>query len=344
MILNAYAVLDLFTSVVRSLLALSLVVSGVIALRSWRKVLIVDARSKYEDRGYWLCILGGALLALSLAAWPLFYLLLHSYIPHWEGVMCVYGVTQVGQGSQGASRFLPGIVRSIEIMRPVFLFLIGAWFLAYFVNRACSGGMLGWRTSALAIFVGAVGLADAGLETAYLVIPKAEQQLASGCCSAARAGTRRPAAESRTLEASTVAWIGGAGILSVGGTLLGLAASWALPTGRRSMWWLGCLVAGSVAVLATMSYFLPHVAAPRLLHLPRHHCVYCMLSQVPDSIATMLMLTAGAFFVGWAAVAQACLEASRQDVAAEFRDRCLRWALVAYLGFAIMLCLQLFLA
>ena len=58
-------------------------------------------------------------VGLGLASWPLLYLLLQSYVPEWPDVMCIYGVTRVGAGSVGASRFLPGLVTALQVLKPL---------------------------------------------------------------------------------------------------------------------------------------------------------------------------------------------------------------------------------
>src|SRR5688572_24635059 len=105
MILNSYTILCAFIAVLRLLLGL-----GVLALAAgaWRR--LPGDRDRLEDRSYFVFLLTLTLLALNLASWPLLYLLLQSYVPHWAGVMCVYGVTRVGEGSVGPARLLPDVL------------------------------------------------------------------------------------------------------------------------------------------------------------------------------------------------------------------------------------------
>jgi hypothetical protein len=42
------------------------------------------------------------------------------------------------------------------------------------------------------------------------------------------------------------------------------------------------------------------VFAPRMMHLPFHHCLYCLWQYVPDSIIMYLLFILGTFSVGWA--------------------------------------------
>src|SRR5262249_49616077 len=122
---------------------------------------------------------------LNLLSWPLFYLLLQSYVPEWEGVMCIYGVTRIGAGSVGPARFLPPLVTALQAVKPALVFLSGAWFVLYLINRGTRTAPLTGRVHLLVLAAGLLGVADAAAEGAYLVIPKKEVFLSTGCCTAA---------------------------------------------------------------------------------------------------------------------------------------------------------------
>ena len=122
MILNPYAVLALALSLLRLAVALPVVGLGVRAWRAGRVEFATDARTGQEDRNYLLYLLGLLVLGLGLGSWPLLYLLLQSYVPEWPGVMCVYGVTRVGTGSPGPSRFLPPLLQFLQLAKPALVF------------------------------------------------------------------------------------------------------------------------------------------------------------------------------------------------------------------------------
>src|SRR5262245_5357977 len=119
MILNTFAILDMFVTLLRLLLAGLVVGLGWSAWRGWRRVVTAEARAGLEDRGYLLFALALLLLVLNLASWPLFYLLLDSYVPQWPGVMCIYGVTRIGAGSDGLSHCLPGLLAALQLLKPL---------------------------------------------------------------------------------------------------------------------------------------------------------------------------------------------------------------------------------
>src|SRR5205823_3152370 len=103
-------------------------------------------------------------------------------VPEWPGVMCIYGVTRVGAGSAGISRFLPGLIATLQALKPLLVFGSGAWFVLYLLNRRTRTGPLLGRVFLALVACGVLTVADAGVELAYLFIPKKEEVLATGCC------------------------------------------------------------------------------------------------------------------------------------------------------------------
>src|SRR5262249_43023551 len=141
-----------------------------------------EDRKALEDRCYLLFLLAGLLLLLDVLSWPLFYLLLQSYVAEWPGVMCVYGVSRIGTGSIGAARFLPTLVTVLQAAKPVLVFLSGAWFVLYLLNRRTRTAPLTGRVLGLVLAAGLLALGDAAAELTSLAIPKKEEFLSGGCC------------------------------------------------------------------------------------------------------------------------------------------------------------------
>jgi len=88
--------------------------------------------------------------------------------------MCIYGVTRIGTGSLGPSRFLPTLVTVLQATKPALVFLSGAWFVLHTLNRRTRTASLTGRVLVLLVLAGSLAVADAAVETAYLVIPKKE--------------------------------------------------------------------------------------------------------------------------------------------------------------------------
>src|SRR5438067_419399 len=185
MILNTYAVLAAFLALLRLVLGGAVVAAGVAGLR--HRAATPDDRTRDEDRGTLAFLLALLLVGLGVASWPLLYLLLQSYVPEWPGVMCVYGVTKIGEGSLGPSRYLPDLLRGLQAAKPALVFAGGAWVALYLLNRRTRTGPLRGRLFALLIPLGALAAADAAAELAYVAIPKKEEFPTAGCCTATRA-------------------------------------------------------------------------------------------------------------------------------------------------------------
>src|SRR5207248_2412367 len=62
------------------------------------------------------------------------------------------------------------------------------------------------------------------------------------------------------------------------------------------------LLLGASLALAVNAVFLVEVAAPRLLHLPFHHCPYDLVPQAPEGVLAVALFLLGTFAVGWAGV------------------------------------------
>jgi hypothetical protein len=302
LILNAYVVLDFFVVFLRSFLSI-LVFS--LASTCWVRRLYSEAREKKEEDRLYLVFLGALLLlALNVIFWPLLYLLLQSFVSEWPEVMCIYGVTRIGVGSVGASRFLPGLIAILEFAKPALVFVSGAWLLLYLVNRKSLTGPLTGRLLVALMILGLLALGDALLEGAYLVIPKKEVFVEAGCCTEAVAEQNRL---SRYLPRALIGedyrpWLIG-GYYGVNlGMILGLAC-YRFPArhgfGRIA---LSVLLAGALISLALNWLFLVEIAAPALLHRP-HHGPYDLLPEVPESVVAIVLFTLGSFAVGWAACA-----------------------------------------
>jgi hypothetical protein len=304
MILNAYAVLDAFLTALR--LGFALLVVG-LAVGAWRRVggpTSAEGQQALEDRCYLVLLVAAVLLGLNVASWPLFYLLLQSYVPQWPGVMCIYGVTQVGAGSQGPSRFLPGLVEALQWLKPAVVFTSGAWLALYLVDRRTATAPLRGRVLVCVVLLGLLGAADAVAEGAYLAIPKREEFLAAGCCAEAfDAETRATRLVPRAVVGEDyrpyLTEVYGAANV---GMIFALAGAAVLVRRGHSLAWLAPLPAAAVLTAAVSAAFLVEIAAPQLLHKPYHHCPYDLLPQVPESVAGVALFVLGSFCVGWACV------------------------------------------
>jgi hypothetical protein len=345
MILNAYAVLDAFFLLLRLGAGLLLIGLAAAAVRqAWGPEPTPEGRQRLEDRCYLLALVGLLAGVLNVASWPVFYLLLESYIPEWPGVMCVYGVTQVGRGSLGVSRFLPDLVRAVQVTKPVLVFLSGAWLVLYLLNRRTRTAPLTGRVLLLVLGLGVLAVSDATLEAAYVVIPKKEELPPLGCCTVAFRDGSRFAPEVLVGEEGRP-WLYAAYYAVNGAMILALFAWPRLRRGAaagRRAWLLALPAALSLAV---NGLFLTEVAAPLLLDMPSHHCPYDLLPKAPESLPAVFLFVLGGFAVGWAGVAS-WLGASRETEASlpPLVRRLLSLALSCYLASVGLMSLELALA
>jgi len=165
MILNAFAILAGFLAVLRLGLAVVLAVLALPVCLAGRSRAAQPARRTWlENRGYLLVLAAGSLAAISVLAWPLLYLVLESYIPHWPGVMCIYGVTQVGAGTQGASRHLPHLLVALEALKPALVLVSGGWLVLHLLNGRTATAPLSRRVAALVLVAAGLAVADAACE------------------------------------------------------------------------------------------------------------------------------------------------------------------------------------
>jgi hypothetical protein len=146
MILHAASLLALFVGLVEFVLGGAVVVLAGRALRRRR----LDPAA--VDAG--LPLLGHlatVLTAVAVVAWPLLYLLLDAYVPQWRGVVCIQGVTRIGEGSVGPARLLPPLLGVLQATKPALRARRGAW--------AAADGEPGHRHGALAAGLGALSSA-----------------------------------------------------------------------------------------------------------------------------------------------------------------------------------------
>jgi hypothetical protein len=347
MILNSYAVLLAAIALLRLLLGLLVVGVGTAAWGAARRPVTPEGRGALEDRCYLLFLLALLLVALNLVSWPLLYLLLQSYVPEWPGVMCIYGVTQIGQGSLGPSRFLPDLLRFLQLAKPALVFAGGAWFVLYLLNRRTHSAPLLGRLFVVLLPLGALAAADAAAELTYLAIPKKEESLSAGCCvgfaeAERSAGRFLPPV---LLSGAGRRWLRTAYYGANLGLILALAGYTHRPSAAPGSLALFLLLAGGTAVLAASGLFLVEVAAPTLLGLPDHHCAYDLVPQVPEAVVAVTFFLAGCFSLGWAGVARwlgRCRE-TEPFLAPTVRGL-LRLSLWGYLCSLLMLSLELALA
>jgi hypothetical protein len=298
LILNVFTLTVIFTS----LLTLVLLVAGAgstLVLRS--RETEQDGReheTSVENRLYLAFLLVAAALLCRGLNWPLFYLMLKSFIPDVPGAMCIFGTTQV----------MPALIRSLEVLKPILFFLIGAWFILYRIDRSTKAYSLTNRKFlffwVLCFLAGLDAIGDLALAATYT-----PPGIPVTCCTVIGdiqfpvARIKTPAIlGARGGELGTVLYHG-IHIFSVGivAALL-MTRRWkASGKGHKGALWLSLLLAIAVMVITCIAMI--DRIGPTLMKLPHHHCPYCLLQYVPVSIAFLGLELLGGFSLGWAFIA-----------------------------------------
>ena len=299
------------------------------------------AADRLESNTYLAGMLAYLLLGMSLASWLVFYLVLNSFVPQWPGAMCIYGVTQIGEGSRGMFGWLPRLVLLEQAMKPVLVFATGAALVLYRFYRRQGTRALLPRVAGALLVAAVVASVDATTELAYLSIPKRDNLPSSGCCSVSAEGREHePLPGPQYRQQLEAAYYACQAVMA--------ALVWRVANGQGER--LGArrllplLVMAAVTLWVSMR-FLIDVASPKLLHLPYHRCLYDLVPGVPESGVALLLLLGATFCVGWAALISALGRCP--DAAAELRTDGCRWcsyALLGYVGSTAMISFDLWLA
>jgi hypothetical protein len=287
MILNALSITMIFIGAVSVLLALWGGISSLILCRKWKRPSRPEEKTSLEDRSYLVFLIMVIVLLIRLINWPLFYVTLQSFISDIEGAMCIFGVTQVK----------PGLTRFLEFLKPIIFFLIGGWLILHLLDRSTKTSPLMRRKLLLLSILSLFVLIDS-LGDILLMIGIAPESLVS-CCTTITDILNRP---TRTTPESffgpeyaqslqILFFITHLALIGFVGVSLKFRMF------RRPILGLVFLFAilnGFIFILSQIEVF-----APKLMHLPFHHCLYCLWQYVPDSIVMYLLFILGTFSVGW---------------------------------------------
>jgi len=287
MILNALSITMIFIGALSALLAIWGGISSLILYRKWKRPAAPEEKTSLEDRSYLILLIMVIVLLVRLINWPLFYVTLQSFISDIEGAMCIFGVTQVKVG----------LTRFSEILKPITFFLIGGWLVLHVLDRATKTSPLMRRKLFLLSTISLLVLIDS-LGDIFLILGIAPESLVS-CCTTITDILNRP---TRTTPESifgpqyaqflqSIFLITHLALIGFVGLILRSKKP------RRAILGFLCLFSIVNAVLFLLSQI--EVFAPRMMHLPFHHCLYCLWQYVPDSIVMYLLFILGTFSVGW---------------------------------------------
>ena len=293
MILNALSITMIFLGVLSVLLTIWGGTSSLILYRKWKRPSRPEEKTSLEDRSYLILLIMAIVLLVRLINWPLFYITLQSFISDIEGAMCIFGVTQVK----------PGLTRFLEFLKPITFFLIGGWLILHILDRATKTSPLMRRKLFLLSIISLLVLIDS-LGDIFLILGIAPESLVS-CCTTITDILNRPTRT--TPEAffgpeyahplQVLFFITHLALIGIIGITLKSKTLGITFLRRRPISGLLFLFAILNAFIFLLSQI--EVFAPRMMHLPFHHCLYCLWQYVPDSILLFTFFSLGTFSVGW---------------------------------------------
>jgi len=277
----------IFIGALSALLAIWGGISSLILYRKWKRTATPEEKTSLEDRSYLVLLIMVIVLLIRLINWPLFYVTLQSFISDIEGAMCIFGVTQVKAG----------LTRFLEFLKPTNFFLIGGWLMLHVLDRATKTSPLMRKKLLLLSIISLFVLIDS-MGDIFLMIGIAPESLVS-CCTTVTDILNRP---TRTTPESifgpeyaqslqVLFFITHLALMGFIGVTLKFRIFRRLILGLLSLF----------AVLNAFVFLLSQIEvfAPRMMHLPFHHCLYCLWQYVPDSIVMFLLFILGTFSVGW---------------------------------------------
>ncbi len=248
--------------------------------------------ARTEDRLYLLFWLGTVFLLLRFLAWPLFYFSLHSFISEISGAMCIFG----------ARNLLPVLTRLLEVVKPLLFYAGFVWLMLFRLERFGSrtaGGMIGRRRGLLLLCLcSVIGLLDSW-GSVFLWL-RSDAELAVSCCTTITdIPTRFTVWIPESLfgpEYTRLLWFGyfvcnAAVVLSgifIHKRLMATAGV------KRDLFVLFLFVLIN-CVGGVFAYI--EVIAPRLMALPFHHCLYCMMQNVLDAPVFVSLFILGNIFI-----------------------------------------------
>jgi hypothetical protein len=328
-ILNTFALTSLFIGIISLIMMLTAGISAFHYYRRWKKSEAPDERAWAENRLYLVFLLAFTALLLRVVSWPLFYITLEGLVPLVPGAMCIFGVTRVA----------PLFTLFLEILKPVTFFLIGAWLILHRLDLSLKTHPLMRRSLVLLFFVSALVCVEALAELIF-VFTFSPPGIPVSCCTAI-ADVEMPAIP------LVPKWILGPQYQPILVTLyhglnLGLAGFIGLAVWKR--WckkesWRRRLLLSFLAMTALINGVVGYLAlkesiGPRLMNLPDHHCIYCLLQYRTASIAIVTLFIVGTFCALWALFLDLTGRTTGEGeiMLSRFVKNLLLWALCSLLG------------
>jgi hypothetical protein len=288
MILNTFALTALFIGTISLLLTVGSVFSALYFFHQSKKCEGIDEKARMEVRIHLSLLLLLTAFLLRLVSWPLFYILLQSYVPSVTGAMCIFGVTRV----------MPVFIAFLQILKPLAFFMVGGWLIFYSLDLSLKAHPLVSKSICFLTIASAVAAADCAAEILFIFL-FAPPGVAVSCCTAV-SDLVLPTVPllPKALFSVQYRHVLIAAYHSINIALLGLLGLLIWRKYAKSP--LLSLLAMMVFINSLISYgAFKEYLGPSLMHLPDHHCLYCLLQYRPSSIAILGLLILGYFLALW---------------------------------------------
>ncbi len=340
MIVNPWTVSSLSLDIASAGLGLIAVVGAVKQFRTtiMRLPETGERLAEGEDRLYLLFWIGAVFLFLRFLAWPLFYFSLHSIIPEVTGAMCIFGTRNLQ----------PVLTKTLEMVKPVLFFTGLVWLLVFRLERffyQAGSGTKARRSSLLLLsFCLAAGLVDSIGSAAMWIRSNAE--LAVSCCTTITDIPSRFTVWIPTSlfghEYEPLLWglFYGVNIL-----LIAIAFLLSRQVGQGSLKLPTFFFLLSLALLNTLTgtFGFIEVIAPKLMNLPFHHCVYCMVQNVLDApVFVALFISGNALLAAIFPMRLLAASWAEQQQLATLTTRLLFWGALFLSGNLLMITIHIF--
>jgi hypothetical protein len=288
MVLNVFSLVSLFVGIISLVLVVSSALSALFSYRRFNQSVGADEKAHAISRMHLSFLLLLTAFLLRIISWPLFYIQLQSLIPVVPGAMCIYGVTRV----------MPVFIKFMEIWKPFTFFLISGWMIFYSLDISLRNRPLMKKTIRFLVAASVVAAIDI-LAELFFIFVFSPPGIAVSCCTAL-ADITIPASPLLPTPLLNIRYhhILFAGYHGFNLCLIVLTGFLARreKTGRVGLSFVALIaIFNCIITCAAFKEFL----GPRLMHLPDHNCLYCMLQYRPISFLIIGLFIAGSFFALW---------------------------------------------
>jgi|WetSurSiteA1Bulk_404760.scaffolds.fasta_scaffold13640_2 hypothetical protein len=288
MVLNAFVLTSLFVGTLSLILMAAAALSALYFHRQYRKSEGMDERASAQSRVNLSMLLLFTAFLLRLANWPLFYILLQSFIPVVPGAMCIYGVTQV----------MPAFTALLQVLKPLSFFLMGGWLIFYGFDLSLRNHPFMNKSIRLLVAASTVAAIDGVAELIYILV-FSPPGVAVSCCTVV-ADLVLPSSLLLPVPLFSAHYhrILMAGYHGFNLGLSGLICFLIWQRNSKHAWFAFIGIAALLNGAITYALFKEYLG-PRLMHLPDHHCLYCLLQYQPIAIAILGFFILGSFLAIW---------------------------------------------